>query len=235
MCGQSSAKRTLHRLIIVIVFSAMQLHGQTDSTASHKSLSEGVWALEFGVSSNFTLTSFQGSVLSVKYHPSATRAIRVSISGEASSSSEEEFGTERFVSKHQTVEITSAYLFYSPIREDLYLFWGFGPSVGYDRSYEKYPTTGTPDYDVTRITELPEWNVGASIALGAEWFAVKWLSLHAEYGISATYTWGKFHEVFDHEPLSPPLPAYSLEYENRVIKSWEVRPTSVRFGVSVYL
>src|SRR5271157_4544368 len=56
-----------------------------DASSECNSLKEGAWALQFGIASNFTLTSFQGTTIAAKYQLSEKNAIRggLTINGSA--------------------------------------------------------------------------------------------------------------------------------------------------------
>src|SRR5512135_73197 len=70
---------------IFLSFFIVFAHSQAQSPDS-ASLHEGMWALQFGITGLFTLTSLQGSTFSAKYHFSDRSAIRggITINGNTS-------------------------------------------------------------------------------------------------------------------------------------------------------
>jgi hypothetical protein len=79
----------IHRrlmFLILISITAYFCSQAQNEPSENNSLKEGVWAMQFGISSNFTLTSFQGSTLALKYQLSDRDAIRggITINGSTS-------------------------------------------------------------------------------------------------------------------------------------------------------
>ncbi len=79
MQARNHLEQILRQALLTLVFSTGLLRGQTDSTDADNSIAEGVWALQFSISNNFTLTPFKGTMLSAKYHLSTTNAIRFGV------------------------------------------------------------------------------------------------------------------------------------------------------------
>ena len=99
------------------------------------------------------------------------------------------------------------------------IFWGTGPEIGFRRYHseeEHRETSGT----VSRTEDGHSLEVGISACAGVEWFASAWLSLHAEYGLSARYSWS---EIIDNG------------FDDETAKSWTIGSSSVWLGMSVYL
>jgi hypothetical protein len=232
---RKSHKQILATILYSLFFFSPQLHGQTDSTINSDSIAEGSWALQFGISDDFTLTSFKGSVLSAQYHLSTATAIRVSLSGEISFYSTRGTHEDPDRSNRQSFTVTSEYLFYSNPHKRVFFFWGLGPTVELYREYytsqETHSTIGS--YSISKSEEYREWSIGPTVVAGVEWFAAAWFSLHAEYGVAATYSWSKRMIVWDRTSGDPLFPPEHLDYET-TSKSWRVSPSGVWFGASVY-
>lgn len=74
--------------------------------------------------------------------------------------------------------INADYLLYAQAANDLYIFAGGGPQFGFSQySYDE------------RFTK--SWSSGVAAVLGAEWFASRNISLHAEYTASLYYSASK--------------------------------------------
>ena len=80
-------KATSLTLISLFLFGAFSTQAQ-EQAAEINSLKAGVWALQFGISSNFTLSSFQGTTISAKYQTSTTNAWRAGITLNGSTASD---------------------------------------------------------------------------------------------------------------------------------------------------
>ena len=76
------------------------------------------WALEFQINENFSLSSFQGSTISAKYHFSPKRAMRFGISLSGSIQDQEldrmRMGLQENNQDKLSLVVMSQYLFYSP-------------------------------------------------------------------------------------------------------------------------
>jgi hypothetical protein len=225
--------RILIGTLLLVVTSIRELEAQPDSTGKDNLLSEGTWSLQFGVSGYLTLTSFKGTIVSAKYHLSPTSAIRVSISGDLSHNSDAAGVADPSINDRESFQVTLAYLLYSKVHEHVYFFWGGGPLVGLDRTYEERPLSGQ-DFKTVTTRAYPRWSMGGSVVAGVEWFATTWLSLHSEYGVSATYSWMRSTTILSRVSTNPSYPSvYDESYTTS--KSWYVRPTGVSFGASIYL
>ena len=71
--------KSTSRYFLALLVSGFCLTQAQEQTVETSSLKPGAWALEFGISSNFTLVSFQGASISAKYHTSATNAWQAGI------------------------------------------------------------------------------------------------------------------------------------------------------------
>jgi len=106
-------------------------------------------------------------------------------------------------------------------------FWGIGPRVDYSYSKDDYKTVDSGSTLQDRKTRTTSWGVGLSGVLGVEWFANSSISLLAEYGSSALYTYSKRTQDESIGPSSGP----HVEQKSR---TFTFSPSSVKFGLSVY-
>lgn len=67
-------------------------------------------------------------------------------------------------------------------------YWGAGPSMRY--LYSESTSGGLYDDSrtITDRSQSESWSLGATGSLGADWFASKNVSLHAEYYLTLLYT-----------------------------------------------
>lgn len=137
------------------------------TTADDNTLRDDAWALQFRVTDNFTLGSFDGSLISAKHHFTDRRALRYGLSLGAS---REDDGTDERT--QQLLVFGVDFLDYPGVASNpsgtMQLYWGGGPSISFQRS-ESEP-----------IMNL-SWGVGLGGVIGAEWFVRPRLSLLAEY------------------------------------------------------
>ncbi|HET6569365.1 MAG TPA: hypothetical protein VFG50_15460 [Rhodothermales bacterium] len=152
------------------------------------SLRNGAWALQFGVSQNFTLTSFEGSTISAKHHASDNSAWRygLTLNGEFGSqgAASDESPDSKSKDNHQRLALSIVYISYPDVIERpldvVHLYWGIGPNVSFSRSRSQ---------DAAGSSIMTTQGLGAGLGglIGAEWFVAPRISLTAEYGSALRY------------------------------------------------
>jgi hypothetical protein len=172
---------------------------------------------------NFTLSNFSGSIISLKRHHSARSAFRAGFSLSLSSGSSETDPSDTSL----PVEIDNddvgllvdlQYVRYSNPAGRLSPYWAIGPRVGYAKQNLK---SATGDDQVERY-ERRQWTVGVIGSLGAEWFPVRFIGLHAEYGLTLTYSSIKAER--EDTPFT----------ETQTGRVWTFEGDGVLLGLSVY-
>jgi hypothetical protein len=195
----------------------------TAQETSRSPLDRGSWALQFRISDNFTLSNFTGSIISLKRHHSARSAFRAGFSLSLSSGSSETDPSDTSL----PVEIDNddvgllvdlQYVRYSNPAGRLSPYWAIGPRVGYAKQNLK---SATGDDQVERY-ERRQWTVGVIGSLGAEWFPVRFIGLHAEYGLTLTYSSIKAER--EDTPFT----------ETQTGRVWTFEGDGVLLGLSVY-
>jgi len=221
--------------------------------ADSTSLREGVWALQFGISSNFTLTSFQGTTFAAKYQLSPMSAIRggITLSGSTStgnnttseSVADTSYGTVpgNSTSNSSSVSFVLQYVWYAPPAGPVHLNAGLGPNFGYVHSRRASDFSGLYNVSSSEIwlrtvssSTSTQWSVGATASVGVEWFAVRWLSLHADYIEAIQYQWGSSSSNTEYTSTSP-LYEPSHTQSSGTSTGWILSNSSVGFGLNVYL
>ncbi len=228
----------------IILFIAINCLPNTSLCAQENkrenSLETGAWALQFQISRNFTLSRFEGSVISAKRHFSGKKSLRFGLSLNASISDVEQ-NSKQFASDTlrqilkadsdsdvQSIELNVQYLFYPSPEKEINLFLGVGPMIGFNRSNSETGSereTPNPVESTSKRTSK-RWSLGISANLGAEWFATKSISFLAEYGLSLNYIWSK-------DSRTDSTTGIVIESENKS-KFFNLSATSVTFGLSVY-
>ncbi len=242
-------------LVSLTLYSSSRAQSQSaDST----SLKEGIWALQFGIAGNFTLTSFQGSTIGAMYKFSDRNAIRggITISSSTNDATSSSSGSiadtsdgsapESNSTKSATVSIVLQYLWYTNPNGPVHLYAGLGPLVSY--SYSDYSTNYPYLYSVTNngstrgywiqdiySSNSTQWGAGGAGVLGVEWFACGWLSLHADYSESVQYRWGTNSSNEDYPPSTYPNYISSQTSNSGTSKGWTFSSSGVAFGLNIYL
>ncbi len=235
---------------VTVSFVSKAQNQEPDST----NLKCGTWALQFGIASNFTLTSFQGSTIGAKYQISESRAIRggITLNGNTSTSpgsfsgsiDDSSAGTMPGNSSAKTANISFVvqYLWYMNPNAPVHLYIGFGPAVSY---YYSHSTSENPflningnkgfwvleNYSSTRTLLA----AGGTVSIGVEWFACRWLSLRADYNELIQYQWGSQSSNRMYKAVSNVNYVSSSQNNSVTTKVWSLSGSSVSFGLNVYL
>ena len=247
--------KTLNLILCIFVLSLMTppvIWGQEQHEQSN-SLREGAWAMQFAISSNFTLYSFQGGAISAKYHVSKTNAIRVGLTINGSDADNDNltlptsFDTTLHLISESTggsrnsrdIVLNAQYLWYVNPEAIIHLFLGIGCLTEYGHSdYEDERVSFVSDNSwikSTRSNSDTWWAVGTSGVAGVEWFATSSFSLHAEYGLVLQYrsTKGQSNSVgLSSNPLINPY--YNNTKSTGLEKGWVLDNGQSKFGLSVY-
>jgi hypothetical protein len=198
---------------------------QEDTTKSP--LEEKDWALQFEIDNNFTLRSFQGTVISTKYHMDVQNAFRLGISLELAKGSQKNNELDAGVEDDSKVDgsvyainTTLQYVRYPKPKRRILYFYGAGPFLEYMADSYSFEEENSY-YDEERRS----WGLGISAVVGAEWFVTHAISLLGEYGVSAGYYFSKktYEEV-----------GWTREVDEITTKEFIFGPLPVKFGLSVY-
>jgi hypothetical protein len=256
---------TLITFIITFLSCSIAGYGQnkTDlpaksdsSSAIRNSLKPDTWALEFGINPNFTLNSFQGSVLSIKRQLNSREAIQLGIGGSLNNETGDGSNQDNYadtlnvgttlsgVNNRGSVQINLQYVYYANPDDDIIFFAGAGPTAGYSwytHNDDYSPVLPLP-VDSTISVEYPSsadqkqtsWNAGASGMIGVECFILKFLSVHAQYGISVTYNESNYIYDYSYKTLYQRKVLTTTHSNQNKYHGWQINPNSVLFGLSVY-
>ncbi len=214
------------------------------------SLKPGAWALQFQISDNFrSFSGLQGFGVSVKYHFSRTNALRFGVGGGLSTSDfDDNFrsfqadtvrqrGVRDSEGDGENVDFAAQYVFYTSPGADVNFFFGTGPLIrfAHNQSVNQDNVSYGSSFGVRNYTrDETRWNVGASGIFGAEWFAIKSISFHAEYGVSLEYQSSDYSSKgTDTVTDISGTRVYSFESESSG-SSIRFNLAIVKFGLSVY-
>ena len=192
----------------------------------------------------FELRSFQGGLISFKYHFNDHFALRTGIGLSIDNFDKEEDRELLYVdtltynakSEYRRFTFISPiqFLFYINPENDIKVFVGLGPYFTYSNN-----TMKNTDYDHSNdfygniyIESISKnYSLGLSSVYGVEWFITENMSLTAEYGFTFSFYNRESSRV--NMRVNP-------EYENIVERSkiksegWQFTSTGVLFGISIY-
>ncbi len=219
-------------LIVCFLMSFVipQLLAQDDKATT--TLQNKHWALQFHIASNFSITSFQGSLISLKRQFSEHSALRFGVSFGSNISNLDAdsrvFPADTIQSKNNmksnglTLGIVTQYICYSTIDEDIVAYYGAGPRLSIMHS--KHDTESLNNDQTTRTQS---WGAGLNGVFGVEWFVKKNLSLSAEYTGSVDYNYSNQKNISKYIGG----PKYISESNSH---GFNFGSNYVNFGLSVY-
>jgi hypothetical protein len=203
-------------VLLAHVNYAQESEGSSNATYNFQ---KGLWAMQFKIQYNFTLSPFQGGTISAKVHTSDKSAIRfgLSMNGGYGNEKEERINrvSEESTTKYHWESLTFdlQYIHYPTADKRAKFFWGLGPMLtGYHKS--------TLSPSSSRILSL---RGGLTVVLGVEYIVSAHIGLTAEYGTSIEYI-RTYHRSTSGDHTDKYV-------EEDII----VNSNAVKFGVSVYM
>jgi hypothetical protein len=239
-------KHTFISLFLIILLSFSQVtFSQTKDDSSKSSLNKGSWSLQFQISRNFTLDTFQGSNISAKRHFSPKHALRFGIGLTAStqdfnreSQEDNNYHSERkdeVEDNYTQIDINCYYIYYANPGKQINVYFGVGPLGGYsdfDRSQMgNQIIQDTLYYDIQDSRKVNGYSIGIHGLIGVEWFVKKEISIHAEYGSAFSY-------VKEDSEITAIRISSQNDEDKKTSKTessnFEFHSSGVMFGISVY-
>jgi hypothetical protein len=203
-------------LILLISLSA-QIYGQTDSIQS--SLKKGTYAVQFQIASNFSLSSFDGGLISIKKQISDTKAWRLGISLNAMHSeirNQTNPDSLNYPKKSNQsvakIQFFGSFQKYFVAKKTIHAYYGYGIMLGFSHngSNDNMESIGPLGY------------------LGVEWFPHESISISGEYSCMGE---------FDYHVIKTTYPPYHTAGDIIIktkIYSFSLNQQPVKLGVSVY-
>jgi hypothetical protein len=226
MLFQSFLKIYFSFLITSLLFVST---GFSQSTSYLDSL-DGKFALQFQINENFSLSNYQGSVLSGKYHFSRRDAIRLGLEinfGDSESEAEINNLDTNIVdqstddSNNFGFTINSQYIHYIRGTNDIFFFGGIGPFFKYFNQTRKRELV-INEVELSSESEINSFRAGIDLIVGVEWWFHKDMSLSAEYGL-------KFSYLSSNNKLKDD----SREIESKNT-AFNISGNHINFGITVY-
>ncbi|GBD87370.1 hypothetical protein BMS3Abin03_01302 [bacterium BMS3Abin03] len=203
--------------------------GFSQSTSYLDSL-DGKYALQFQINENFSLSNFQGSTLSGKYHFSTRDAIRLGLSLELSNSESEtssnQIDTINVITNSGDrnafgITLNSQYIRYIRGTNDISFFGGGGPFFTYETSTTNSKVNINETIEKYKRT-MESYTFGVDLLIGVEWWFHKYMSLSAEYGMKFMYS--------SHESVNE----VGVVRKKLTDNYFRIAANSINFGITVY-
>lgn len=189
-----SKKICIPTLFVLLFFNLPLIFAQEKLN----SLTQGVWALQFGLQDNFLPTSLEGSSFAAKYHLKNGKAVQFNLSHFSNLRTREQKSADVSASDRKTennyhqIELSVFYLVYPVTTNDVVFFLGLGPQMGID--YQEAKET-----DKTHINQSHQFSYGFAGIIGAEWFVRRRVSLFVEFQPAVSYYDSKVNAETNHE------------------------------------
>jgi len=223
-------KNYLSNLYLFLSFILFFIGTGFSQNASYLDSLDGKFALQFQINDNFSLSSFQGTVLSGKYHFSSRDAVRLGLSvefddsdSELSSNQLDTVNVDTFKRDRNSFGITinTQYIRYIRGTENISFYGGVGPFVSYNTSTSSGEVKLEENIDKYESTN-DYYTLGLDLLFGVEWWFHKYMSLSAEYGIKFMYR--------SHEGINK-IGIVKMEITENYFR---LTANSINFGISVY-
>lgn len=230
-------------LTVVLACGSLPVAAQAPSgnEVAKETLEANNWALQFGISDNFTLQTFQGAVLSIKRQTSLRSAWRAGVGlnvgasdrdGGSSVTSNDSLifeSGDALDGNSFSLQLILQYLRYAHVASRVAFFLGGGPHGGFGWS-DQEATSGSGMVQSTNTATITSWTVGLNGVLGIEWFASSAISLHAEYGAVVQRSWSDRETVI----RTTTGTTTQVRTDNDESSVWEFDSKGLLFGLSVY-
>jgi len=232
-------------LCIILAFLQTGIAQEIEKSEKMESFEFETYSLQFRITSNFTLSQFQGSLLSFKYHFNNQNAIRFGVGLRAQNWSDlEEQDRIAEDSSYYSVEhdnnsvsldITTQWLHYFRPKNVIKVYLGAGPLLFYDLNKTDAKNLDTLNnsqvYTLYSKVDRKQYGIGISTAYGVEWFFHNHMSLLAEYGFEIYYYQLTYEtELIRLWPEAPDIVEKRKSKEN----GWVLNSSSLKFGISIY-
>ncbi len=230
--------------VFFLLFVAVALtfaQSPSDSTHHKQAFVFPKKSLQFSVSTYSGLRSFEGGLISAKYHFSNSWAFRFGLDASMNishSNKKHEYlsndslqntnENEKDLARNNFMFVSSFIHYFNP--NDAFKFYaGIGPVFGISPRTSNIENIDPPVSSSTQT--LYHYQLGIQTEYGLEWFFRKNMSLMAQYGFRALYGWSSVEETSEH--------TYSngeKDVSTTTISGWDfILNTGItQFGISLY-
>mgnify|MGYP001432931219 CR=1 FL=1 len=227
------AKLSIFTFILLLTFIS-NLFAQEDNSQIDLT---NKYALQFGISSNFTLSSFQGSTISAKYHFNNNSALRLGVTLSQSEIDQKFTATNEYpdtlynsfdndYSSSQQIYISLHYIRYLKTYNSIAMYYGGG--INYFTAPRNIESSSSNQSREASTINYTNFGVGISALIGVEWFVRSNMGITAEYGLGYEYSIYEKEEIY-YDNLHDNIFRYKTDRTNH-----NFTPSVVRFGLSVY-
>lgn len=217
--------------LIFTVLTIFLFH--TKGIAQVKEKHAGKYAFQFQIGSNFTLSTFQGSIFSGKYNFTENDAIRMGVTLNVNNQNQNNlnggqnpasFNSIITNNRVNTYGFIIQYLRNNYLKNNFNLYFGGGPSFSYGQNKSGVNYASVINY--TSNNQIQRY-YGITACIGIEWYFNKSMSLSAQYGIAYNY--------YENITLTNSVMS-NIQNSFTHIKTtgFTINPNSVLFGLSIY-
>jgi opacity protein-like surface antigen len=244
--------KTTYLLLPVILFflNLNTLFSQDSLTVIGKFIQGHPWTMDFGVKSNLTLSTFQGTAISLgkfisnyqKYRMGISTNLRVNSGDQDGNSTNADtlysLNSGDVEDENYSIQLTFQYITYTAPNGLTSIYFGIGPTIGI--SWFKQSSNSSSTYVSSyqsldgRSSTSKEYSIGFLGSCGVEWFLSEHISIHAEYGLALQYYTKKGEtESYNKHSSSNYIQPLSESHSNDSSSGWSLSGQNVLFGLSV--
>jgi len=218
-------------IVALATFTSASAQEATSAAAEDAVSAPAQWGLQFGVTNNLTLTSFDGATIGLIRRTPNNRAWRIGMElGGSFRSMQEEDSIYSYEidgdENTQTVELHAYHMRFSQPKNDAAMYVGAGPRAWFERNHSKL--TYGPDTEESIENTTRYWSAGVGGLFGAEWVFREGMAVHAEYSIALAYS-----STINTE-LRTDYTSNLTRDTKHTMSGTSLGSQSVRFGLSVY-
>lgn len=227
--------------LVAVLLLACNIYSQQENLKEESN--EDLWALQFQISSNFTLSTFSGSTLSLKRKLSDHTSLRFGL-GINSTIYDADWGINSSIDEEATNEsddnetkysfdLSALYLWNTKIKNEVSAYYGIGPSLGYSYYKRSQGNTNTSSNHKSSTINNYTSNVlgfGTIGALGVEWYVRENISILAEYSAAITYNFQSENKDSNQSYNSSNI----SQREERRTDNFRFSSLGAKLGVAIY-
>ncbi len=235
--------RFFSHTFIVLCLVTFSLHSSPQSSKSNSSQAEKKnprWGVQFSIGPNFTLNSFQGSLISGRYYLNPSRVIQVGVSASTNVSGGDRSQTlpdtsfTTLENSQYAVNLTLIAQYVKIINPDNRWrgLWGIGPLISYSTTFNENTNVLSASRKRVASTKETVLSTGITGIIGSEIQITRFILLTVFYRSSLAMKWSK--ETFKNYFVELPNNTKSDERtQTNKSRSFFLQNNGVFFGLTV--
>jgi hypothetical protein len=240
----------LYKVFLVVFVCFSNLAAQDSLSVIGKYIEGHPWAMDFGITSNLTLNTFQGATISIGRFVSDHQKYRLGLSTSMRLNSGDQNGNTLNADtlssfnngsnddNSYSVSLSFQYLTYATPNNRTSIFFGLGPTIGISWSKQSNNSSSTSVYNsediYNRSSSSNGYSAGILGSCGVEWFFSEHISIHAEYGLAFQYSKStNDSDVYEKYVYQNTTYNNNKSHSSGSSSGWYLSGQNVLFGLSI--